>query len=146
MRRRPRLPAALFGPRAYGTSFVGTRRSSGRWASSLHLPRRDEGARRVGPPLRRLEPAPAAGARRRRGLVWCPRDGFTASVDPGPAAGVLAPPSLLRPRREAPRAFATPRRSSLRSPASAPGSTLSRQATSRTPHYHGGRARRTRGP
>src|SRR2546426_428977 len=33
MRRgRPRLPAALFGPRAYGTSFVGTRRSSGRWA------------------------------------------------------------------------------------------------------------------
>src|SRR6266705_98023 len=31
--------------------------------SSLHLPRRDEGARRVGPPLRCLEPAPAAGAR-----------------------------------------------------------------------------------
>src|SRR5438445_6583707 len=26
--------------------------------SSLHLPRRDEGARRVGPPLRRFEPAP----------------------------------------------------------------------------------------
>src|SRR5207244_4594987 len=92
--------------------------------SSLHLPRRDEGARRVGPPLRRLEPAPAAGARRRRGLVWCPRDGFTASVDPGPAAGVLAPPSLLRPRREAPRAFATPRPSSLRSPASVPGHAL----------------------
>jgi len=34
--------------------------------SSLHLPRRDGGARRVGAPLRRLEPAPAAGARRRR--------------------------------------------------------------------------------
>src|SRR5882724_8118367 len=31
--------------------------------SSLHLPRRDEGARRVGPPLRCLEPAPAGGAR-----------------------------------------------------------------------------------
>src|SRR5439155_8618844 len=31
--------------------------------SSLHLPRRDEGARRVRPPLRCLEPAPAAGAR-----------------------------------------------------------------------------------
>src|SRR5438094_397655 len=41
--------------------------------SSLHLPRRDEGARRVGPPLRRLEPAPAAGARRRRGLARRPR-------------------------------------------------------------------------
>src|SRR5437762_4678503 len=62
------------------------------------------------------------------GLVWCPRDGFTASVDPGPAAGVLAPPSCGV-------ALATPRRSSLRSPASAPGSTLSRQATSRTPHW-----------
>src|SRR5439155_1052030 len=62
LRRRPRLPAALFGPHAYGASFVGTRRSSRRWLSSRHLPRRDEGARRVGPHLRRLEPAPAAGA------------------------------------------------------------------------------------
>ena len=59
-------------------------------------------------------------------LVCCPRDGFTASVDPGPAAGVLAPPSFLRPRRGTRRVcLATPRRSSLRSPASAPGSAVS---------------------
>src|SRR5216110_114533 len=62
------------------------------------------------------------------GLAWCPRGGFPASVDPGPAAGVLAPPSCGV-------ALATPRRSSLRSPASAPRSTLSRPATSRTPHW-----------
>src|SRR5439155_21786133 len=115
----PPPPRCAIRPARVRHVFVGTRRSSGRWASSLPLPRRDEGARRVGPPLRRLEPAPAAGARRRRGLVWCPVDGFTASVDSGPAAGAVAPASLLRPRREAPRAFATPRRSSLRSPASA---------------------------
>src|SRR6266850_508313 len=48
--------------------------------SLLHLPRRDEGARRVGPPLRRLEPPPAAGARRRRGLARRPRAATPRSV------------------------------------------------------------------
>src|SRR5207244_8069342 len=57
----------------------------------------------------------AGGHDEQCGLAWCPRGGFTASVDPGPAAGVLAPP----PRRVA---LATPRRSPPPPPPPAPPS------------------------
>src|SRR5205823_10145361 len=57
------------------------------------------------------------------------------------ACGARARSSLLRPRRGAPRAFDTPRRSSLRLPASAPGSVLSRRGTTGTPHLRRAAAR-----
>src|SRR2546429_759261 len=58
---RPGVRAARLSP--------ARREQAGDGLSSLHVPRRDEGARRMGPRLRRLEPAPAAGAGRSGGLL-----------------------------------------------------------------------------
>src|SRR5207249_764587 len=60
----PPPPRCAIRPRARAARLSSARGDpAGDGLSLLHLPRRDEGARRVGPPLRRLEPAPAAGAR-----------------------------------------------------------------------------------
>src|SRR2546427_771655 len=61
---RARARAALLSP--------ARREQAGDGLSSLHVPRRDEGARRNGPRLRRLEPLPAAGAGRSGGLARGP--------------------------------------------------------------------------
>src|SRR5439155_7238845 len=97
---------------------LGLRRTLGRQA----LPARGtpQGVRRAADAALRYRHLPHL----RRVLVWRPRDGFTASADPGPAAGVLAPPSCGV-------GTPTPRRSSLRLPASAPGSAGSLRAPSR---------------
>src|SRR5207253_3062255 len=64
----PASPLRYSASRACRTSFAGTPRASRRWASSLHVPRRDEVRDEVGRRLRRLEPAPAARGGRRGGL------------------------------------------------------------------------------
>src|SRR5204862_3608843 len=66
----PPPPRCAIRPRARAARLSPARREqAGDGLSSLHVPRRDEGARRMGPRLRRLEPAPAAGAGRSGGLA-----------------------------------------------------------------------------
>src|SRR5207244_2625793 len=67
LRRRPR-PLRYSAPLAVRLSPARGDQAGDR-LSSLHVPRRDEGARRVGPRLRRLQSPAAEGARRRDGIA-----------------------------------------------------------------------------
>src|SRR5207247_8743363 len=86
----PPPPRCAIGPRACAARLSPARREqAGDGLSSLHVPRRDEGARRRGPCLRRLEPAPAAGVGRSGGLGrGAPARGTRAvSAPPGVGRG-----------------------------------------------------------
>src|SRR5213593_701549 len=98
-----RCDGAPASPLRYSARARTARLSSGRGdqagdgLSSLHLPRRDEGARRVGPPLRRLEPAPAAGVRSRCGLARRPRTVNPRSVTAQHGSGGAVGAPMRRP-------------------------------------------------